>query len=223
MAVRLSALRAGRPLPPGRFLVLTCVRGWVDPRVIVRLEGLGQLENSNNLNPNRTRDLPPCSIVPQPTMLLRAPTSHIFYKLSLSASNYTYIKFIHESLINFFYEVNNNRTLPLYHMILVLHKPMNSSCRAVRAKLYDITHTSRYDAAWWSGQYTRNRSLYALNFIRLPRVVRVVDIGKVKWVPVLKSTSPTPSKHMGEWRYSSIMIDFENSLRRVVSFTPRPL
>jgi hypothetical protein len=27
MAVRLSALRSGRPLPPGRFLVLISVRG----------------------------------------------------------------------------------------------------------------------------------------------------------------------------------------------------
>jgi hypothetical protein len=51
MAVRLSALRDGRPLsptaalyPPRRFLVLISVRCSVDPRAIVRLEGLSQLK-----------------------------------------------------------------------------------------------------------------------------------------------------------------------------------
>jgi hypothetical protein len=45
MAVRLSALRAGRPLPPGRFLVLVFVIGRVDPRATLRLEELGQLKS----------------------------------------------------------------------------------------------------------------------------------------------------------------------------------
>jgi hypothetical protein len=40
MAVR-SALRAGRPLPPGRFLVLISVKRL---RAIARLEGIGKDE-----------------------------------------------------------------------------------------------------------------------------------------------------------------------------------
>jgi hypothetical protein len=44
MAARLSALYAGHFLPPGRFLVLISVRGCVEPRAIVQLEGLGKLK-----------------------------------------------------------------------------------------------------------------------------------------------------------------------------------
>jgi hypothetical protein len=79
MAVRLSALRAGRPLPPpGRFLVLISVRGSVDPRAIVRLEGLGQLKNPIISSGNRTRDLPACSIIHQLHTLPRAQEKYLY-------------------------------------------------------------------------------------------------------------------------------------------------
>jgi hypothetical protein len=45
MAARLSALRAGRFLPPGRFLIVISVKGCVDPRAIVQLEALGKIKN----------------------------------------------------------------------------------------------------------------------------------------------------------------------------------
>jgi hypothetical protein len=44
MVARSSDLHAGRFLPPGKFLVLISVRGWVDPRAIMRMEGLGTLK-----------------------------------------------------------------------------------------------------------------------------------------------------------------------------------
>jgi hypothetical protein len=55
---------ADRPLPPGRFLVLISVIGWVDRRAIKKF---------NDIVGNRTSDLPACGIVPQPTTLPRGP------------------------------------------------------------------------------------------------------------------------------------------------------
>jgi hypothetical protein len=66
----MSTLRADSTLPPKRFLVLISVRSWVNPRNIVRLEGIGKMEKPNDLIENRIRDLPSCSIAPQPTTLI---------------------------------------------------------------------------------------------------------------------------------------------------------
>jgi hypothetical protein len=66
--MKLSALRAGRP---ALSLYNFCLR-LSRPRSIVRLEGLGELEKSNDLIGNVTCDFPACSIVPQPTALPRA-------------------------------------------------------------------------------------------------------------------------------------------------------
>jgi hypothetical protein len=46
MALRFVSLSAGRPLSPGRFLVLISVR--VDPKAIVRVEGVSKLKNEIN-------------------------------------------------------------------------------------------------------------------------------------------------------------------------------
>jgi hypothetical protein len=53
-----SALRAGRPFLPARFLVLITVRGWADLRAIVQLEKIRSIEKSNDLIGKRTRELP---------------------------------------------------------------------------------------------------------------------------------------------------------------------
>jgi hypothetical protein len=64
MAVRLLALRAGHPLPPGRFLVLIFVTGQAHPRATVRVEGLSQPKIPINSSGIETRDRPAYSVVP---------------------------------------------------------------------------------------------------------------------------------------------------------------
>jgi hypothetical protein len=79
MALRLSALCAGRPLPPGRYMVLIAVGAWVGRRAIVRLQGLGKLKNpitSSGIEPATLR------LVAQFLYELRysVPPSYHYYK-----------------------------------------------------------------------------------------------------------------------------------------------
>jgi hypothetical protein len=75
MAVRLSALRAGRPLPPrkipGTHFCYSLSRTQ-DRSAAGRMRSI---EKYNDLIGNRTRGLPACSIVPQPTTVPRAPST----------------------------------------------------------------------------------------------------------------------------------------------------
>jgi hypothetical protein len=73
MAVRLSALRAGRPLPP-RKIPGTHLYEWLSrPQGHSAAGIIMPIEKSSDLIGNRTRHLPACSIVPQPPTLPRAP------------------------------------------------------------------------------------------------------------------------------------------------------
>jgi hypothetical protein len=72
MAVRLLALRAGRPLPPGRYLVLISVKRLSQPQSHSAAARIWSFKKSSDLIENRTSDLPACSVVPQPTTLARA-------------------------------------------------------------------------------------------------------------------------------------------------------
>jgi hypothetical protein len=70
MAVRLSALRAGRPLPPGRFLVLISAAGRIR-----------SIEKSSDLIGNRNRDFKVCSISASTNSCVSQPFSgseHIY-------------------------------------------------------------------------------------------------------------------------------------------------
>jgi hypothetical protein len=75
MAVKLSALCAGRPLPPRKIPGTHICQRLSRPQGHNAAGRIRSIEKSNDPIGNKTRDLPACSIVPQPTTLPRAPCS----------------------------------------------------------------------------------------------------------------------------------------------------
>ena len=59
--------------PQEIFLLLISVRGWINPRTIAAAWRIMSLNNSHDTIGYRTRNLPACRAVPQPTVSLRTP------------------------------------------------------------------------------------------------------------------------------------------------------
>jgi hypothetical protein len=68
----LAALRAGRCLPPGTFLVLISVKCLSRPQGHIAAGRIMSIEKSNDFIGIRTHDLPSCNIVLQPPTPPRA-------------------------------------------------------------------------------------------------------------------------------------------------------
>jgi hypothetical protein len=76
--VSLSALRTGRLYSQKIFLVLIAVRGRVDPQSHSKAGRIMSMKNASDTIGNRTRDLPACSLVPQPTAALHVRDNFTF-------------------------------------------------------------------------------------------------------------------------------------------------
>jgi len=81
---RLSALRTGRLYPQELLLVLISVRGWIDPRAIVRSERFYVNDKSTDTSWDGTSGLPICSTAPSPLCYRGPQFIHVLNHTSIS-------------------------------------------------------------------------------------------------------------------------------------------
>jgi hypothetical protein len=90
MAMKLSNLRAGHHLHPGRYLVLISVQSLSRPEDHCAVERLRSRAKSSDFVGNGTCDVPACSSVPETT----ASASTYPYNTSLYYGIYKLLKFV---------------------------------------------------------------------------------------------------------------------------------
>jgi hypothetical protein len=169
MAARLSALCAGHFLTLGRFLVLISVRGWVNPRAVVWLEGLGRLKKFTSSG-TQTGHLPACSKAPQPTTLQCAPNLvvylnlkhfcpsriHILIKCDCSRGNNQYSHFLYTgnhycTIISLATDITYSactKTIPLGEPQLLCMHWSQSTCSMTVTLIQDWSYFSIYFMSW---------------------------------------------------------------------------
>jgi hypothetical protein len=138
MAVRLSAL------PPGRFLVLISIRGWVGPRATVRVEGLNQRKNpmtSTGIEPKTFLLVAYCPNPLQREEKLQQYPSLLVFSASISPNTHT----------------DQERGLGSFGLPYHVHPALHSEKYSVFRRFYQIRflirhffpcHTSQHSAEW---------------------------------------------------------------------------
>jgi hypothetical protein len=179
MAVRFPALRTGRPLPTGRFLVFIHVTGWADPKATVRLEGLGSLKNpmtSSEIEPTTfqfaasplNKETNECqNLCQHQHRSVQSYTLYIKTRLQNSVQNRNFCSL--KKIVEKFYRtiiIINGREFPVYRKLLLTVadvKVWGAVTNISSQRRYVCARTSKetnnFDGTWRKTENTDNSTL----------------------------------------------------------------